>query len=145
MAFSWKSDTTAATSNVSKLAHDSSTAGKAGMYGLVNNANVLVEIVNNSNAADWTNQGVSKPSTISTITSAFCNGEKATASDFNSFRDQVATFRNKVGTDSKIYCAVALTSNYTGVQSSLCDDYFGTKYDCTTHNATYKSNHDSSK
>ena len=145
MAFTWKSDTTAATSNSSKLAHDASSAGKAGMYGLVNNVNALVEIVNNSSANDWANQGVPSKPSVSSISNSFCNGEKATASDFNDFRNQVATFRNKVGTDSKIYCAVALTSNYTGVQSSLCDDYFGTKYDCTTHNATYKSNHDSSK
>lgn len=143
MAFSWKTDT--ATSNSgSLLCSDSSTKGKTGMYGLVNNTNTLVELVNNSSSSIWTAQGVSKPS-LSTTSIAFCSGEKASLNDFTSLRTQVANIRNAVGTDTKIYCAVAQAANFSSVENSKNTDYHGTKYDCPTHNATYKSGHDNSK
>ena len=145
MAYTWKSDTADAAPGTSKLSSDSGSE-KAGMYGLVNNLNYIVETVNGtadskasnctkvSGSTRWAVQFGTTRTAPSGSSVGFCSSEAATASDFNTFRSDAASVRNSIGTDSAIYCSTAKTPNYASDNNShLTGDNSG-KSNCPTHN-----------
>lgn len=147
MAYTWKSDTEEAAPNNSKLSSDSG-SGKAGMYGLVNNLNYIVETVNGtadskatsctrvSGSTRWVVQFKTDRPALSSSSVGFCSSEAATASDFNTFRSDAASVRNNIGTDSTIYCSTAKTPNYTSDNGSHLTGNNSNKSNCPTHNST---------
>lgn len=150
MAYTWKSDTAEATSNMSPLTSDDGYGtSKAGMYGLVNNHNYIVEAVNAtadtkatnctklSESTRWSVQFGTTRTSPTTTGVTFCAAEVASHSDFNSLRSAIATTRNRIGTDSEIYCSTAKTPYYASDQSSKHDSEHSGKSLCPEHNSSY--------
>ena len=146
MAYTWKSDTAEAIPDTSNLGSDSG-AEKAGMYGLVNNLNYIVETVNStadakaasctrvSESTRWAVQFETTRTAPSNSSVSFCSSEVATESDFNTFRSDAASVRNNIGTDSSIYCSTAKTPNYTSDESSHLNTDNSNKSNCPVHNS----------
>lgn len=150
MAYTWKFDTAEAIANESKLSSDSG-PGKAGMYGLVNNLNYIVETVNStadsiatnctkvSGSTRWEVQFGTTRTAPSSSSVDFCSSEIATAADFNTFRSNAASVRNNIGTDNSIYCSTAKTPNYSTDNASHLTTYNSNKSNCPTHNSAIHS------
>lgn len=145
MAYTWKSDTTDATAGTSKLSSDSGSE-KAGMYGLVNNLNYIVETVNStadakassctkvSESTRWAVQFGTTRTAPSSSSVGFCSSEAVTTSDFNTFRSNASSVRDSIGTDSNIYCSTAKTPYYSTDNSSHLYTNNSNKSNCPTHN-----------
>ncbi len=145
MAYTWKSDTADAAPSTSKLSSDSGSE-KAGMYGLVNNLNYIVETVNStadtkasnctkvSGSTRWVVQFGTTRTAPSSSSVGFCSSEVATAADFNTFRSNAASVRDNIGTDSNIYCSTAKTPYYSTDNSSHLYANNSDKSNCPTHN-----------
>ena len=145
MAYTWKSDTAEAIPGISSLGSDSGSE-KAGMHGLVNNLNYIVETVNStadakatsctsvSESTRWAVQFETTRTAPSSSSVGFCSSEVATASDFNTFRSNAASVRDNIGTDSNIYCSTAKTPYYSTDNSSHLTANNSDKSNCPTHN-----------